>query len=148
MQSPPCKSYRDSMWFAVFWFAIFWWVFERFQPAEAGAAAPPNPVPPQEPLCALGICNFVIEQVQLAEAAGDAGLPPLRTPSPRKSRGAVQKRSMSRSVPQVFLQFCDRGSPASGGRRGCGPAAPPNRFSPCGGRRVIQNCLGRDKHWI
>ena len=45
----------------------------------------------------------------------------------------------------MYFQFCDRGSPASGGRRGCGPAAPPNRFSPRGGRRVIQNCLGRHK---
>ena len=79
------------MSFAVFWFAIFERVFERFQPAEAGAAAPPNPVPPQEPLCALGICNFVIEEVQPAEAAGDAGLPPLRTASPRAGGGGSFK---------------------------------------------------------
>ena len=90
------------MCIAVLWFAIFTWGF-RVAPAGGGgsSAAPPNPVPPHEPLCALGICNFVIEEVQPAEAAGDAGLPPLRTASPR-----------------------------------------------AGGGRVIQNCLGRDKHWI
>ena len=77
MQSPPRKSCRDSMCFAILWFAIFTWGF-RAAPAGGGgsSAAPPNPVPPHEPLLALCICNFVIEEVQPAEAAGDAGLPP------------------------------------------------------------------------
>ena len=80
------------MCFAVLWFAIFTWVF-RAAPAGGGgsSAAPPNPVPPHEPLLALCICNFVIEEVQPAEAAGDAGLPPLRTASPRAGGGGSFK---------------------------------------------------------
>ena len=74
------------MCFAVLWFAIFTWGF-RVAPAGGGgsSAAPPNPVPPHEPLRALGICNFVIEEVQLAEAAGGRGCRPSALVMQRKA---------------------------------------------------------------
>ena len=74
-----------------FGFAILNRVFVRFQPAEAEAAAPPNPVPPHEPLCALCICNFVIEEVQLAEAAGGRGCRPSEPLLPAREEAGHSK---------------------------------------------------------
>ena len=94
-------------------------------------------MPRQHVFCSFMVCNFYMRF--------SSGSSRRR----REQRRPSESRPTSWAAPcLMYLQFCDRGSPASGGRRGCGPAAPPNRFSPCGGRRVIQNCLGRHKHWI
>ena len=80
------------MCFAVLWFAIFTWGF-RAAPAGGGgsSAAPPNPVPPHEPLLALCICNFVIEEVQLAEAAGGRGCRPSESLLPARGEAGHSK---------------------------------------------------------
>ena len=101
------------------------------------AITTPQVMPRQHVFCSFMVCNFYM------------GFSSGSSRRRREQRRPSESRPTSCAAPcLMYLQFCDRGSPASGGRRGCGPAAPPNRFSPCGGRRVIQNCLGRHKHWI
>ena len=46
------------------------------------------------------------------------------------------------------LHFEFRAIPAGGGEGCRGSAAPPNRFSPRGGRRAIQNCFGQHKLFV
>ena len=90
-------------------------------------------MPRQHVFCSFMVCNFYM------------GFSSGSSRRRREQRRPSESRPTSWAAPcLMYLQFCDRGSPASGGRWGAG--LPPLRTaSPRGGRRVIQNCLGQHK---